>query len=70
MRKTFHERGFEEFLYWQTNNKKIFKKISDLIKDNWQGWYSRRIDDKNWLIYRVCEDSVKIAQCKGHYDDK
>ena len=88
MRKIFHERGFEEILYWQTTDKKVFKKINDLIKDierngelngigkpealkdNWQGWYSRRIDEKNRLIYRVCEDSVEIAQCKGHYGDK
>ena len=32
MRKTFHERGFEDFLYWQAHDKKIFKKINDLIK--------------------------------------
>ena len=33
MRKIFHERGFEEFIYWQANDKKIFKKINELIKD-------------------------------------
>ena len=88
MRKIFHDRGFEEFLYWQANDKKIFKKINDLIKDierngesngigkpealkdNWQGWYSRRIDEKNRLIYRIFEDAIEIAQCKGHYGDK
>ena len=88
MRKIFHERGFEEFLYWQSNDKKIFKKINDLIKDierngelngigkpealkgNWQGWYRRRIDEKNRIIYRISEDSIEIAQCKGHYGNK
>ena len=71
MRKTFSERGFEDFLYWQATDKKIFKKINDLIKDierngalngigkpealkgNFQGYYSRRIDEKNRLIYKI-----------------
>ncbi len=88
MRKIFHERGFEEFVYWQATDKKIFKKINELIKDierngelngigkpealkdNWQGWYSRRIDEKNRIVYRIFEDAVEIAQCKGHYGDK
>ena len=34
------------------------------------GWYSRRIDDKHRLVYRmVSNDALEIAQCKGHYDD-
>lgn len=33
MNKIFHEKGFEDFLYWQANDKKIFKKILDLLKD-------------------------------------
>ena len=88
MRKTFSERGFEDFLYWQATDKKIFKKINDLIKDierngalngigkpealkgNFQGYYSRRIDEKNRLIYKILEDSVEIFQCREHYSDK
>ena len=31
------------------------------------GWFSRRIDEKNRLIYRVVGDSIEIAQCKNHY---
>ena len=33
MRKTFSERGFEDYLYWQADDKKILKKINDLLKD-------------------------------------
>lgn len=33
MRKIFHEQGFEDYLYWQTHDKKILKKINDLLKD-------------------------------------
>jgi len=40
------------------------------------GLWSRHIDDKNRLVYRVIkgetdDDSyVEISRCKGHYDDK
>lgn len=35
------------------------------------GWWSRRIDDKNRIVYRAKGDRViEIAQCKGHYGDK
>ena len=40
------------------------------LKDNWQGWFSRRIDEKNRLIYRINGKFLEIAQCKNHYDDK
>ena len=39
------------------------------LKYNLSGWYSRRIDDKNRLVYRISDDAIEIAQCKGHYDD-
>lgn len=34
-----------------------------------RGYWSRRIDDKNRLIYRVTATTVDILQCKDHYDD-
>lgn len=34
------------------------------------GWYSRRIDEKNRIVYKIEKDNVIIASCKGHYDDK
>ena len=33
MNKIFSEQGFEDFLYWQKEDKKIFKKILDLLND-------------------------------------
>ncbi len=33
MRKTFSERGFEDYIYWQTQDKKTLKRINVLIKD-------------------------------------
>ena len=39
------------------------------LRDDLAGWWSRRIDDKNRIVYRLQGDHVEIAQCKGHYDD-
>lgn len=33
------------------------------------GWWSRRISDKNRLIYRIEGDSIIIAACRFHYSD-
>ena len=34
------------------------------------GFWSRRIDDVNRIVYRIKNGMVEIAQCKGHYNDK
>ena len=39
----------------------------ETLKHNLQGWFSRRIDDENRLVYRVKENTIEIVQCKGHY---
>lgn len=67
-------------------DRKVFKKINALIQDiarngnegigkpepliNMNGYWSRRITDKDRLIYKVQEDAILIAACKGHYGDK
>ena len=40
------------------------------LRGRFAGWWSRRIDDKHRLIYRIVDDSIEICSCKGHYDDK
>lgn len=40
------------------------------LKGNWSGWWSRRIDNDNRLIYRVQNGILEIAQCGTHYGDK
>lgn len=42
----------------------------EALKGDWAGFYSRRIDEKNRIIYRIIDDKLEIASCKGHYDDK
>ena len=40
------------------------------LSGNLSGFWSRRIDEKNRLVYRIKEDIIEIAQCKTHYRDK
>ena len=38
------------------------------LRNDMSGWWSRRIDEKNRLVYRLIDgDIVEISQCKGHY---
>lgn len=86
MKKIWFDKAWDDYLYWQIQDKKLMKKINDLLKsverdgendglgkpealkDNLSGYYSRRIDDKNRLVYRVNNGVIEIASCKGHYD--
>lgn len=84
-RIVFSEKAWEEYLYWQSQDKKTLKKINTLLKtiqrtpfsgdgkpeslkggDNW----SRRINEKDRLVYSIEKDYIIVIQCKGHYQDK
>lgn len=77
----------EDYLYWQMQDKKILKKINQLLKDidreaysgigkpealkgNLSGYWSRRIDDKNRIVYKIENKQIIIIQCGSHYRDK
>lgn len=82
---TFTEKAWEDYLYWQIQDKKTLKKINLLLKDidrsnfdglgkpeplkHFEGFWSRRIDDCNRIVYRVTPEQIEIVQCKGHYND-
>ncbi len=85
MIKRFSDNAWEDYLYWQTQDKKTLKRINKLIKDiertpfegmgkpeplrfNWAGYWSRRINDADRIIYSIEEDTINILGCKGHYD--
>lgn len=38
------------------------------LKGNLSGWWSRRIDETNRIVYRQKDDCIIIASCKGHYE--
>ena len=69
MNKLWSDRGWDDYLYWQTQDKKTLKKINDLIKDierngvaqgtgkpeplRYRKAWSRRIDHANRLVYDI-----------------
>ena len=42
----------------------------EMLKGNFSGYASVRIDKKNRLIFCVDEATVTVIQCGNHYDDK
>ena len=87
MRKTWTEQGWDDYLYWQTQDKKTLRRINELVKDierngiasgigkpeplkgDLQGFWSRRIDEKNRLVYNQAVDgALCIVTCRGHYE--
>lgn len=82
---SFTTKAWEEYCYWQTQDKKILKRINALLidiqrnnftwigkpeplKSNLSGFWSRRIDEVNRLVYRINNNQIEIIQCKGHYE--
>ena len=62
--------------------KRINNLLKDIERDNFNGigkpeplrgdlagFWSRRIDEANRLVYRVIEGRLEIVSCKGHYED-
>ena len=86
MRILWEDRAWNEYLYWQTQDKKTLKRINTLIKDiqrnvfegigkpeplkgNLSGWWSRRIDETNRIVYFEEKGIIYIVSCKGHYEN-
>lgn len=42
--------------------------VSSLI-GNFKGFWSRRINDKDRLIYKIDEGAIYIISCRQHYTD-
>lgn len=86
MNKAFTDIGGEDYLYWQTEDRKTLRKINTLLKDierngnecigkpepltgDLSGFWSRRINQKDRLIYALEMDQIIIIACRYHYDD-
>ena len=37
------------------------------LRQQLSGWWSRRIDQKHRIVYRVSEDTILVAECRDHY---
>lgn len=86
MNKAFTDIGWEDYLYWQTEDRKTLRKINTLLKaierngnegigkpepltGDLSGFWSRRINQKDRLIYALEMDQIIIIACRYHYDD-
>ena len=85
MNKLWSDRAWDDYLYWQTQDKKTLKKINIILTDimrnpfdgigkpeplkHYKGYWSRRIDEVNRIVYKVDGDSIAVASVRGHYDD-
>ena len=86
MTKIWADKAWNDYLYWQSQDRKTLKKINLLIqaierdpfdgtgkpeplRNNWSGWWSRRIDESNRIVYRIEQGHLEIAHCRGHYEN-
>ena len=82
---SFSPTGWDEYLHWQMQDKKTLRRINQLLKDirrspfdgigkpeplrYCEGYWSRRIDEKNRLVYAVSgEGDIIVLSCRGHYE--
>lgn len=83
-RLTFTPDAWDDYLYWQSQDKKTLKRINQLLRDvsrepftgigkpeplreNLAGYWSRRIDDANRLVYAVEEQAIIVVACRYHH---
>ncbi|MDN7183239.1 Txe/YoeB family addiction module toxin [Caballeronia sp. SEWSISQ10-4 2] len=76
--------AWDDYVYWQGQDKKTLKRINQLVKDtqrtplegigkpeplkaNLTGFWSRRIDETNRLVYEVTDTQINIISCRYHY---
>lgn len=84
MKLIFADHAWDDYLYWQKTDKKMFKRVNSLIKaiqrspfegigkpeplrHALSGYWSRRINDEQRIVYKVDSESVYIAQLRYHY---
>jgi len=78
--------AWENYLYWQDQDKKTLRRINLLItaaakepfagigkpeplRGDLSGYWSRRIDDTNRLVYRATDAELVVIACRFHYDN-
>lgn len=86
MKLLWEDRAWNDYLYWQSQDRKTLKRINVLIKDilrnpyegigkpeplhsNLSGYWSRRIDSTNRIVYFERQGVIFIISCLGHYMD-
>ena len=83
---TWTNNAWDEFISFQEDRKiikRIIELLKDIerngytgigkpepLKGDLSGLWSRRIDTKNRIVYKIEDDTVKVYQCGSHYSDK
>ncbi|MCX8588002.1 MULTISPECIES: Txe/YoeB family addiction module toxin [unclassified Gilliamella] len=84
MNKLFSDESWNDYLYWQATDKKMIKRINELLKDisktpfsgvgkpealkfNLSGYWSRRINSEDRLVYKIENNCIIILSCRYHY---
>ena len=85
-RLLWEDRAWEDYLYWQSQDRKTLKRINALIeamkrnpfevvgkpeplKGNLHGYWSRRIDRTNRIVYFGENGILYVISCRGHYEE-
>lgn len=78
--------AWDDYTYWQQQDKKILKRLNMLIttaarepftgvgkpealRGDLSGYWSRRSDETNRLVYRATDADIVIVACRYHYGD-
>ena len=86
MKLAWADDGWDDYVYWQTEDKRTLKKINSLIKSinrdgplkgeghpeplKYRPGYSRTINEKDRLVYDIEDGELVIFSCRSHYEDK
>ncbi len=85
MNKVFTRNGWEDYVWWQSQDRKTLKRINALLEDiarngnrglgkpepllgDLSGFYSRRINDRDRLIYKTDGENIYVLACRYHYE--
>lgn len=84
MNKQFSDNAWDDYLWFQKNDKRSLKRANQLIKvisrtpftgigkpealhGNLTGYWSRRINQVDRIIYKVENQTIYLAAMRGHY---
>lgn len=86
MKLAWTDDGWDDYIYWQTEDRRTLKKINSLIKSinrdgplkgeghpeplKYRPGYSRTINEKDRLVYEIDDGELVILSCRSHYEDK
>ena len=80
MRLLWEETAWEDYLDWQSQDKRINQLIRDIqrspfegigkpepLRHQLSGLWSRRINQEHRLIYEIANGQIRIYRCREHY---